>query len=78
MIIGAYNNLPHYHVIGTPVKFYVWVDIDGSPGDKGTKWITGKDAFKTYNQLKRLFKKDKTRFMIMCEGIAMVYQKENS
>lgn len=67
--IGKYNNLPHYAVIGEPTDFYVWINTGeslhsyqaGKAGASG--WIKGNEAFREYNKLRQLYKKDKTAFI---------------
>ena len=62
--IGAWDNLPHYAVVGSPTSFYVWINlkggapcwyVSGSSGSSG--WISGKAAFKHHNKLREYIDK---------------------
>lgn len=61
MEIGKYNKLPHYSVHGTKTQLYVWVNEDGR--GSASEWITGHTAFRLYNQLSLLHKKDRNAFI---------------
>ncbi len=63
MDIGNHKKLPHYSVVGEKNNFYLWVDNDGK--GSSSKWIKGSDAFSLYNDLAKLFKKDKKAFVTL-------------
>lgn len=61
MKIGRWDKLPQYEVIGEKNRFYLWVEDDS--GCSASNWIVGRDAFRLYNKLNGLFKKDKKAFI---------------
>lgn len=61
MEVGKYNKLPHYAVHGEKTCMYLWVNEDGRGSASG--WIKGNDAFRLWNKLQILFKKDKKEFI---------------
>lgn len=71
--IGAWNKLPHFAVVGSPVEFYIWINTGrqgGSayvPGIQGAcGWIRGKYAFELYNKLS-VARKDRCKFIQLCK-----------
>lgn len=54
--VGAWNKLPHYVVVGSPLNFYVWV-AEGTEASN-TSWFKGSKAFSAYNKLLKLNKRD--------------------
>lgn len=67
MEVGNWNKLPHYTVVGTPTKFYVWVNENGK-GSSST-WLSGKEAFAKWFELKRYFKSNKQQFIALIKTI---------
>jgi len=61
MEVGAYNKLPHYAVIGTPIDFYIWKNEEGS--GTASQWIQGASAFEAWHKLCHYKVKNKTEFV---------------
>ena len=61
MEIGKWNKLPHYSVTGSKVCMYLWsCEIDDGVASVR---ITGRAAFKLWNELQSKFLKDKKSFV---------------
>lgn len=55
-------NFPHYSVIGSTEKFYMWCRKNSNDRGNATEWIMGRDAFGLYNELRNVHK-DKQLFI---------------